>query len=171
KYYEAILYFNKENDIDTENVYKLSKRAITYNYFGKHEEALSDINKALSINKNDLLVLCCYGEILFNLEKYDEAISYFTKANNIDSKNIHLLYKRAITYNYLEKHEEALLDIDKAINLDLSNNLLSYINIFKPSNIDFGLYLYSHHYNISSNVFSDLGIVDDFNIFMYKGMI
>ena len=122
----------------------------------------------LSINKDDLLVLCCYGEILFNLEKYDEAISCFTKANNIDSENIHILYKRAITYGHLKKHEEALSDIDKAINLDLSNNLLSYINIFKPSKID--LYLYNHHHNINSNVFSDLGIVDDFNMYMYKGM-
>ena len=69
----------------------------------------------------------------------------------IDSENIAIIY------------EEALLDFNKAINLDLSSNLFSY-------NIDFSLYLCNHHHNINNNVFLVLGIVDNFNMYMYKGM-
>src|ERR1044072_7660748 len=127
KYDKAITYFTKANNVDPENIHILFKRAITYNYLGKNDEALLDsINKELNINRNDSLVLCYYGEILFNLKRYGEAITYFTKANNIDPENIHILFKRAITYNYFGKNDEALLDINKALNINKEDSLVLY---------------------------------------------
>ena len=173
---ELLLYDDALNNFeialqnDPNNYLCLKHCAYIYEIKGKYTNVLNSLDKLLSINKEDSLILCYYGEILFNMKRFDEAILYFNKANDIDPENIHTLFKRAIAYNHLEKHEEALLDVNKAINLDLSNNLLSYINIFKPSNIDFGLYLCNHHHNINNNVFSDLGIVDNFNMYMYKGM-
>uniref|UniRef100_U9U7P4 Uncharacterized protein n=1 Tax=Rhizophagus irregularis (strain DAOM 181602 / DAOM 197198 / MUCL 43194) TaxID=747089 RepID=U9U7P4_RHIID len=84
------------------------------------------LNKLLSVNKKDSLILCYYGEILSIMEKYDEAAIYFIKANNIDPENVHNLTKRAIAYYNLQEYDKASLDFNKVIQLDISNILAYY---------------------------------------------
>ena len=133
---------------DSNNYICLKYCAYIYEIQKEYSKALNILDKLLSINKDDSLVLCYYGEMLFNLNKYDEAIQYFIKANDIDSKNAYILSRKAITYYNLKKYNEALQDIDKAIQLDSLNNLL---------------------FNIDDD-FSNLGILDKFNTYVYKGM-
>ncbi|PKB94200.1 TPR-like protein [Rhizophagus irregularis] len=75
----------------------------------------------------DSLVLCYYGEILYNMKQYSKAILYFTKANIIDPENIHNLNKRAIAYYIIQEYDKVLLDLDKIIQLDPLNSSAYYL--------------------------------------------
>src|SRR5947199_8059016 len=48
KYDKAILYFTKANDIDPENSFILSKKAINYSHL-KYKKALLDINRSIQL--------------------------------------------------------------------------------------------------------------------------
>ncbi|GBC33886.2 hypothetical protein GLOIN_2v1871094 [Rhizophagus irregularis DAOM 181602=DAOM 197198] len=97
--------------------------------YEKQENYLSTLemlDKLLSVDENDSLILCYYGEILSKIGRYNDAILYFTKSNVIDPENIHNLNKRAIVYYVLQEYDKALLDLDKVIQLDPLNNLAYY---------------------------------------------
>jgi tetratricopeptide (TPR) repeat protein len=91
-----------------------------------YSNTLKMLDKLLSINKEDSLIFCYYGEILSNMKRYRDAISYFTKANMIDPENVHNLNKRAFAYYNLQEHDKALLDFNKVVQLDLSNSFAYY---------------------------------------------
>ncbi|EXX53381.1 uncharacterized protein OCT59_023713 [Rhizophagus irregularis] len=94
------------------------------------EDYLSTLNlldKLLNINKEDSLVLCYYGEILYNMTQYRKSISYFTKAYTIDPENIHNLNRRAITYCVIKEYDKVLSDLDKIIQLDPLNSSAYYL--------------------------------------------
>ena len=84
-------------------------------------------------------------------------------AIQLDLLNNLLFYIRCKIYIKFGKFHKALLDFKKSI------VFLHYedINFIKESS-NFWSYLYNH-YDINNNDFSDLGIFDDFNIYMYKG--
>ncbi|PKY19550.1 hypothetical protein RhiirB3_495079 [Rhizophagus irregularis] len=84
------------------------------------------LDKLLSINKEDSLILCYYGEILNKVKKYSNAISYFTKANIIDPENVHNLNKRAIAYFIIQEYDKSLFDLNKTIQLNPLNSIAYY---------------------------------------------
>ncbi|PKC59376.1 TPR-like protein, partial [Rhizophagus irregularis] len=88
---------------------------------------LNLLDKLLNLNKEDSLVLCYYGEILYNMTQYRKAISYFTKAYTIDPENIHNLNRRAITYYIIKEYDKVLSDLDKIIQLDPLNSSAYYL--------------------------------------------
>ena len=106
----AELWHMSIRDLTTKNSQARYNGAIDtqiYEIQEKYSDALNSLELLLNINKEDFLILCYYGEILFKLKRYDEAVSYFTRAICIDPENIHILSKRAITYKVLEKYKEA----------------------------------------------------------------
>ncbi|CAB5204210.1 unnamed protein product [Rhizophagus irregularis] len=112
---------------DSKNYLCLKNCAYSYEKQENYLNALMILDKLLNINKKDSLVLCYYGEILYNMKQYSKAILYFTKANTIDPENIHNLNKRAIAYYILQEYDKVLLDLDKIIQLDPSNSSAYYL--------------------------------------------
>jgi tetratricopeptide (TPR) repeat protein len=112
----------------------------------------------LSINKKDSLVLCYYGEILFNMAQYNKAITYFTKANIIDPENIHNLNKRAITYYILQEYDKVISDIDKVIQLDPLNSSAYYfksLTYYTKNDIDNAAILFKKYIELLELLNSD----------------
>ncbi|PKY57988.1 TPR-like protein, partial [Rhizophagus irregularis] len=112
---------------DSNNYLCLKNCAYIYEKQGDYLNALKILVKLLIINEEDSLILCYYGEILYNMTQYSKAILYFTKANIIDPENIHNLNKRAITYYILKEYDNALSDLDKIIQLDPLNSSVYYL--------------------------------------------
>jgi len=77
----AIKKLNKQNKVKKEllsNCYRYLATALRYS--GKHENAKTNILKALELSKNKYKYYCEYAQILFCLDKVEEAEDYFTKA-------------------------------------------------------------------------------------------
>ncbi|CAB5194214.1 unnamed protein product [Rhizophagus irregularis] len=112
---------------DPNNYLCLKNCAYSYEKEGDYLNTLNLLDKLLNINKEDSLVLCYYGEILYNMTQYKKAISYFTKAYIIDPENIHNLNRRAITYYIIGEYDKVLSDLDKIIQLDPLNSSAYYL--------------------------------------------
>ncbi|UZO03860.1 uncharacterized protein OCT59_024261 [Rhizophagus irregularis] len=112
---------------DPNNYLCLKNCAYAYEKEGDYLSTLNLLDKLLNINKEDSLILCYYGEILYNMTQYRKAISYFTKAYTIDPENIHNLNRRAITYYIIKEYDKVLSDLDKIIQLDPLNSLAYYL--------------------------------------------
>ncbi|PKB98992.1 TPR-like protein, partial [Rhizophagus irregularis] len=126
-YYYAYDNYNIALKNDPDNFLCLKNNACSYAKCNVYNSALEMLDKLLNINKDDSLILCYYGEILYNMKQYSKAISYFTKANIIDPENTHNLNKRAIAYYTLQDYNKVLLDLDKVIQLDPLNSLAYYL--------------------------------------------
>ncbi|PKK66546.1 TPR-like protein, partial [Rhizophagus irregularis] len=130
-YYEyrgaAIKNYNIALKNDPNNYLCLKKCAYAYVIGEDYSSTLNLLDKLLNINKEDSLVLCYYGEILYNMTQYRKAISYFTKAYTIDPENIHNLNRRAITYYIIKEYDKVLSDLDKIIQLDPLNSSAYYL--------------------------------------------
>ncbi|PKK72053.1 hypothetical protein RhiirC2_848698 [Rhizophagus irregularis] len=114
KNFSVVLKNNSNNHLS------LKYCAYIYEKKGKFSDTLKMLNKLLSINEKDSLILCHYGEILCDMGKYDDAIIYFEKANNIDPENVHNLAKKAYTYYILQRYNNAVSDLNKILQLDFS---------------------------------------------------
>ncbi|GBC18455.2 hypothetical protein GLOIN_2v1785938 [Rhizophagus irregularis DAOM 181602=DAOM 197198] len=124
--YSALENFNTTLQNEPNNHLCLKNCAYIYERQDEYLNTLRILDKLLSINEKDSLILCYYGEILSKMEKYENAIIYFTKANNVDPENVHNLIKRATTYYILQEYDKALLDLNKIIQLDFTNSLAYY---------------------------------------------
>jgi hypothetical protein len=98
----------------------------------------------------------------------DENCSIITKIKQISNVNINndkpLLFARCKIYIKLKKYSEAKSDLDKLFRFD---NDISFVYLLRKYS-DFWLYLCKVH-NINDKEFIELGIVDKFDIYMYKG--
>ncbi|PKY49758.1 TPR-like protein [Rhizophagus irregularis] len=126
-YIKAIKNYNIALKNDPNNYLCLKNCAYVYEKEGDYLSTLNLLDKLLNINKEDSLVLCYYGEILYNMTQYRKAISYFTKAYTIDPENIHNLNRRAITYYIIKEYDKVLSDLDKIIQLDPLNSSAYYL--------------------------------------------
>ncbi|PKK76834.1 hypothetical protein RhiirC2_844879 [Rhizophagus irregularis] len=101
----------------------LKNSAYIYEKRETYSNTLDMLDKLLGINDDDSLMLCYYGEILYNMTRYHNAIHFFIKANTIDPENIHNLSKRAIAYFKLQEYDRSLFDFNKIIQLNPLNNI------------------------------------------------
>ncbi|PKY44307.1 TPR-like protein [Rhizophagus irregularis] len=126
-YYDnALINFNIALQSNPNHYLCLRSCAYIYEKQENYLSTLEMLDKLLSVDENDSLILCYYGEILSKIGRYNDAILYFTKSNVIDPENIHNLNERAIVYYVLQEYDKALLDLVKVIQLDPLNNLAYY---------------------------------------------
>ncbi|GBC04058.1 hypothetical protein RclHR1_00550003 [Rhizophagus clarus] len=125
-YAKALENFNIALQKDPNNYLCLKNCAYIYEKQKKYLYTLKVLNKLISINKQDSLILCYYGEILNKLRRYNESIKYFTEAYEIDPENIHILIKKAVAYYILQKYEEALIDLNRILQLNSLNSIAYY---------------------------------------------
>ncbi|PKY59633.1 hypothetical protein RhiirA4_515961, partial [Rhizophagus irregularis] len=126
--HNALEYYETALKNDPNNYLSLKNCAYIYENKNKdYQNALLFLDKLLSINDKDSLILCYYGDVLRNMKQYNNAISYFTKAYIIDPENIHNLINRAITYYNLQEYDKVLSDLKKVIQFDPINILAYYL--------------------------------------------
>ncbi|PKC54096.1 TPR-like protein, partial [Rhizophagus irregularis] len=127
-YFDATRNYNIALKNDPNNYLCLKNCAYSYEKQGDYLNALKILGKLLSINNEDSLVLCYYGEILCNMTQRSK-VGYiiFYKANIMDPENIHNLNKRAIAYYILQEYDKVLSDLDKIIQLDPLNSSAFYL--------------------------------------------
>jgi tetratricopeptide (TPR) repeat protein len=126
-YNYALMYYKFALENDPNNYLCLKNCAYGYEKKEDYLNALKILDKLLNVNKKDSLILCYYGEILYNMRQFSKAVICFTKTNIIDPENIHNLNKRAIAYYILQEYDKVLSDLDKVIQLDPLNNLAYYL--------------------------------------------
>jgi tetratricopeptide (TPR) repeat protein len=118
-YSEAIEAFNKAiliNNSKPEAYYELS---FTYLYgFGDKEFAHKMINKALSLDPNNVYYKLLLGEIYCASDDFENGIKEFDLLLSKDDKNISVLNSRALTYNLLGNNEKTYLDYKNILKLD-----------------------------------------------------
>ena len=69
------------------NVTKLTENAVILNSMGRFDDALSYLDKVLSIDPNNVLALINKGISLDGLGRFDEEMTYYDKALSIDPNN------------------------------------------------------------------------------------
>jgi tetratricopeptide (TPR) repeat protein len=90
-------------------------RAFALEDLGRNDEALSDRNKALSLNPNFPGGYRWRGDLLAKLGRYDEALMDFNKAlSGVPDSSI-TMTARAETLEKMGRSDEALVDYTKAI--------------------------------------------------------
>ena len=92
------------------------------------DPALTDLNKAIELNPNNLVAFERRGLVYHNLRKWDEAIADYTVAITKDPNNVMALRKRADTYYAMNQFDKAVPDLEAALKLspgdpDIMQNL------------------------------------------------
>ncbi|PKY45526.1 TPR-like protein [Rhizophagus irregularis] len=193
RYNEAIELFKRAYDMDPENLHNLSKRAITYHMLGKYEEALSDLNKVLQLNQSYSLAYHYRGLTFYSMKNINKSISDFEKCVKLNSNDMlgrmqllylkklddinseidqianidddkSLLFIRCKIYIESKEYDKALLDLDRLF--DLNYDDISFIHLLREY-FDFWIYV-CDYYNISDDGFTDFGIVEKLNKYIYK---
>ncbi|GBB89489.1 hypothetical protein RclHR1_01620001 [Rhizophagus clarus] len=197
RYNEAIEYFKRAYDVDPENVHNLSRRAITYHMLGKYDEALLDLNKALQLNQSCSLAYHYRGLTFYSMKNINKSISDFEKCVQLDSSDMlarmqllylnhklkksgdifseinqianidddeSLLFIRCKIYIELKEYDKTLLDLNRLFELNYDD--ISFVHLLQEY-FDFWIYV-CDYYNISDDGFTDIGIAEKLNQYMYK---
>ncbi|WP_052212249.1 tetratricopeptide repeat protein [Anaerovibrio lipolyticus] len=91
-----------------------NSRAWNNYLLGNNEQALADVNMALSLDGNYTAALDTRGCIYYELGQYDKAIADFDKAIQIKGDNGHNYFYRSKCYKALGEQEKATADFTQA---------------------------------------------------------
>jgi serine/threonine protein kinase/tetratricopeptide (TPR) repeat protein len=83
----------------------------------KFERAIASLDRAKSIDADDLHIHCLSGSAHFQLERYVRSAKNYSAVIKIDPKHVHAYVDRADCYTGLTKFKEAINDINTVINL------------------------------------------------------
>lgn len=105
-----------------------NNRAWNYYLLGNNEQALADVNMALSLDGNYAVALDTRGCIYHDLGQYDKAIADFNKSIQLKSDDGHNYYYRGKCYSALGEKEKAAADYTQAKKLwpDASDDKLNF---------------------------------------------
>jgi len=112
---------NNLQEKDPEYYSKLMLRANLKLVVGSFNEALADLNKALSIEPNNAFALASSGEIKRLQGKPDEALADLNKALSIEPNNAFALARGGEIKRFQGKPDEALADLNKALSIEPNN--------------------------------------------------
>lgn len=92
------------------------------------EKAISEYDKAITINPENANAHFIRGEALFAQRKYVEAISSYTKALNYNDALTVALFRRGVAYHQIGDFEQAITNFKLVANLNLQQNPLRFEN-------------------------------------------
>ncbi|NOU18977.1 MAG: tetratricopeptide repeat protein [Bacteroidales bacterium] len=124
KYKEAISDLDvciKANPDEIEKLY--SKRAQAYYYIGEYDDAISDFQWLLNINKNDLNLNISMGDCYRSKKDFPNAIKYYDIALKKDSTLSDVYYQKGLCFSSTGESEQAIFNYKKAINIDSTYSL------------------------------------------------
>jgi tetratricopeptide (TPR) repeat protein len=105
------------------------KRAENYIKIKRNDLAISDFNKAISIDPNYSISYHSRGYFYqFTLEKNDQALEDYNKAINIDSEYLPSYYNRGLIFGASGNPEKALADFTKYIENSEDQDANAYYN-------------------------------------------
>jgi Tfp pilus assembly protein PilF len=81
----------------------------------RHDEALAQFEKALSLKSDDIVALVSRGNILFDLGRFDAALANCDRLLLLRPNNAHALNMRGLILEAFKRPEEALASYDKAV--------------------------------------------------------
>ena len=90
------------------NVTNLIEKAVVLNSLGTFDDALSYLDKVLSIDPNNVLALINKGISLDGLGRFDEEIMYYDKVLSIDPDNKNAINNKAVVLISLGKFDQAI---------------------------------------------------------------
>jgi tetratricopeptide (TPR) repeat protein len=119
EYIEAINCFDQVIDLYPDiagNAY--FGRAMAETNLGLNHKALSDLDRAISINPNDIEAFISRGVLKRDLDDYSGSLNDFDNAVLLDPKNPRAYSFRSITKSKMNDFPGAINDVDKAIELN-----------------------------------------------------
>ena len=85
-YYKALQYMSAQIQVEPDAAHNYISRSNIYKELNMWDEAIADIEKALSIDKKNPYALNIKGKLLFYTGKYQQALYYYKKAiDNLDN--------------------------------------------------------------------------------------
>jgi tetratricopeptide (TPR) repeat protein len=118
---EKISYLNAKIRKEPNNADLFFKRAKTLREKGEFQEALLDIQKAVSIDKKNAEYYVLQADILFSQGETALAFSSLQTAKEVDGKFIEAYLKSAELSLYVKDYEKTMFDLKQAILLDKLN--------------------------------------------------
>jgi len=104
-----------------------------FSYFlvmiGRYEEALQEIQMALSLDPLNLIAIRTVGDMYYHSRQYEKAIPYFLKTIEMDSTFNYAHFNLGGVYRELGRYEEALIEFQKEVNLKTGTELAALSNV------------------------------------------
>lgn len=117
-YDSALAKYDKALEIDRNNLYALSEKAITFVYLQKFEEAIEFCEKALHTHRGDeglRTVYVTYGNSLDALKKSSKAIKIYEDGIKQFPDYYQLYFNKEITFVNIKKEEDAITSFQQAL--------------------------------------------------------
>ena len=125
---EATKNYDRDIELDPENIMAYLKRGYTYSGLGNYQDAIKDFTKAIELNPEYAAAYYNRGFAYFNLSNYQRAIVDYNKAIELNDEDTGVYYNRGLAYyNNLGKYQQAINDYARAIELD-PEYALAYCN-------------------------------------------
>ncbi len=119
EYEEAIGYFEKELEIDSDSVAAYQRLGELYsNYNADFGRAVEALKRALELQPNHVSTLINYASALYYLDRLGAATEHFEMAIQLDPRNLTANYNLALMYEYTGKTEQAILRWKKFLELN-----------------------------------------------------
>ena len=103
-----------------------TNRGYAYMNMNNYNAALSDYNKAISLNPNNNVAYNNRSVVYNNMQKYLEAVADCNKALKIDPSHAEAYINRGVSYMKLGNYTAAMQDFNKSISL--TESAVSYAN-------------------------------------------
>ncbi|MCI0643264.1 MAG: tetratricopeptide repeat protein [Chloroflexi bacterium] len=104
--------------MDPEAAWIIAYRGITYREMERHDEALTDFNRAVELDSEAAWIIAQRGITYREMERYHEALADFNQAIDLNPKVARVFTERGHTYLEMERYDEALADFNQAVELE-----------------------------------------------------
>ena len=128
-YNKALNDFNKYASLkeDITDVDFYYDKAWCENELEKYSDAVTSLNKCVSLDENYADAYSELGFSYFKLKRNDEALESYRKANNLDpKKQLGILGMADVFYTNLKSYDSAIYYFEKATSFNKTNKLLYY---------------------------------------------
>jgi len=109
-YEEAVSYYDKAIEADTEHLDAYLKRAFALSAMGSYERAVADYSRIIDLNPNMVLANVSRGSVLNKLKRFEEALVDFDKVIALDPENSEAYNNRGWAKKGLNDKEGACAD-------------------------------------------------------------
>jgi tetratricopeptide (TPR) repeat protein len=114
---EAIKAFTRSIEIDP-SVAAYNGRSLEYYHTGRYDDAITDANRAITMNPKYPIPYLTRGNAFYRLKDYNKALKSYLKAIQLDPRNPELYYNLGQAYYKKGKYDDALKSYDKTVDLD-----------------------------------------------------
>jgi tetratricopeptide (TPR) repeat protein/serine/threonine protein kinase len=121
RYDQAVADLSRALELDPNDDFSWSHRAIVWNKLGQHEKALADDSRAVALNPKDAMHWSNRGLDQGSLGHAEKALVDYNEAIKLDPSRSIYWSNRGDAYRALGQFDKAIADFSKAIALDSKN--------------------------------------------------